>query len=123
MHSDVVVQGAVVSGGVGTERAVPMRHLPLYVPAFVDKGTTLLHLFGGGWADDIVQPDVPVSPIDRVTGIDNLALNTMKDEDHIPALDRPGLGISCGIPIIPFSHRMLSPTSIASGSLLAFRSL
>ena len=76
----------------GTERAVPMRHLPLYVPAFVDKGTALFNLFGGSWADDIIQPDVPVSPIAGVTGIDNLALDTTKDEDHIPALDRPGLG-------------------------------
>ena len=92
VHSDVVVQGAVVSGGIGTEWAVPMHHLPLYVPAFVDKGTALFNLFGGSWADNIVQPDVPVSPIVGVVGIDNLALDTTKDEDHIPALDRLGLG-------------------------------
>ena len=46
VHSNVVVQSAVVSGGIGTERAVPMRHLPLYVLAFVDKGTALFNLFG-----------------------------------------------------------------------------
>ena len=92
MHSNVVVQSVVVSGGVGTERAVPMRHLPLYVPASVHKGTTLFNLLGRGRADDIVQPDVPVSPIIGVAGIDNLALNTAKDVDYIPALDRPGLG-------------------------------
>ena len=62
VHPDVVVQGAVVSGGVGAEWAVPMCHLPLYVPAFVDKGTALFNIFGGSWADDIVQPDVPVLP-------------------------------------------------------------
>ena len=32
------------------------------------------------------------------------------------------LALSCGIPIIPFSRRMMFPTSMASGSLLAFRS-
>ena len=69
VHSNVVVQSAVVSGGVGTEWAVPMRHLPLYIPAFVHKGTTLFNLFGRGWADDIVQPDVPVSPIIGVASI------------------------------------------------------
>ena len=37
VHLDVVVQGAVVSGGIAAERAVPVRHLPLYVLAFVDK--------------------------------------------------------------------------------------
>ena len=92
VHSNVVVQSAVVSGGIGTERAVPVRHLPLYVPAFVYKGTALFNLFGRGWADNIVQPDVPVSPIIGVAGVDNLALDTAKDVDHIPALDRSGLG-------------------------------
>ena len=92
VHSNVVVQSAVVSGGVGTERAVPVRYLPLYVPASVHKGTALFNLFGRGWADDIVQPDVPVLPIIGVTGVDNLALNTAKDVDHMPALDRSSLG-------------------------------
>ena len=92
VHSNVVVQSVVVSGGVGTERAVPVCYLPLYVPASVHKGTALFNLFGRGWADDIVQPDVPVSPIIGVTGIDNLALDTAKDVDHIPALDWSGLG-------------------------------
>ena len=63
MHLDVVVQGAVICGGVGAEWAIPMCHLPLYNPAFVDKGTTLFNLFGGSWADDIVQSNVPVSSI------------------------------------------------------------
>ena len=35
----------------------------------------------------------------------------------------PALTLSCGIPIIPFSHRTLSPASIASRSPLDFRSL
>ena len=92
LHWNVVVQSAVVSGGVGTERAVPVRYLPLYVPASVHKGTTLFNLFGQGWAEDIVQPDVPVSPIIGVADVNNLALNTVKDVDHIPALDWSGLG-------------------------------
>ena len=92
VHSNVVVQSAVVSGGVGTEGAVPVRYLPLYVLASVHKGTALFNLFGWGRADDIVQPDVPVSPIIGVAGVDNLALDTVKDVDHIPALDRSGLG-------------------------------
>ena len=37
VHLNVVVQSAVVSGGIGTEWAVPVHHLPLYVPAFVHK--------------------------------------------------------------------------------------
>ena len=69
-----------------------MCHLPLYDPAFVDKGTTLFNLSGGSQTDDIVQSNVPVSSIVRVAGVDNLALNTMKDVNDIPALDRSGLG-------------------------------
>ena len=92
VHPDVVVQGAVIGRGIGAERAIPVRHLPLYDPAFVDKGTTLFNLFGGSWADDVIQPDVPVLSIVRVTGIDNLALDTTKDVNDIPALDQSGLG-------------------------------
>ena len=92
MHPDVVVQGAVIGRGVGAEWAIPMCHLPLYNPAFVHKGATPLNLFGGSRADDIVQPNVPVSSIVRVAGIDNLALDTMEDVNDIPALDRSGLG-------------------------------
>ena len=88
----MVVQSTVVSGGIGTEWAVPVCYLPLYVPASVHKGTTLFNLFGRGRADDVVQLDVLVSPIIGVVGIDNLALDTAKDVDHIPALDRSGLG-------------------------------
>ena len=55
MHLDVVVQGAVICRGVGAERAIPMCHLPLYDPAFVDEGTTLLNHPHGSWADDIIQ--------------------------------------------------------------------
>ena len=92
VHSNVVVQSTVVSGGIGTEWAVPVRYLPLYVLTSVHKGTALFNLFGQGRADDIVQPNVPVSPIIGVTGIDNLAIDTAKDVDHIPALDQSGLG-------------------------------
>ena len=92
VHPDVVVQGAVIGGGIGAEWAIPVRHLPLYNPAFVDKGTALFDLFGGSRADDIVQPDVPVSSIVRVAGVNNLALNTTKDVNDILALDRSSLG-------------------------------
>ena len=92
MHLDVVVQGAVICGGIGAERAIPVCHLPLYNPAFVDKGTALFNLFGGSRADDIIQSDVPVSSIVRVAGVDNLALDTTKDVNDILALDWSGLG-------------------------------
>ena len=92
MHPDVVVQGAVIGGSIRAERAIPVRHLPLYDPAFVHKGTTPFNLFDGSQADDIVQPDVPVSSIVRVVGIDNLALDTTEDINDILALDRSGLG-------------------------------
>ena len=92
VHPDVVVQGAVICRGVGAERAIPMCHLPLDDPPFVDKGTILFHLFGGCQAEDIVQYDVPILSIVQVKGIDNLALDTTKDVNDIPALDRPGLG-------------------------------
>ena len=81
----------MICGGVGTERAIPVCHLPLYDPAFVDKGTALFNLFGESWADDIIQSNVPVSSIVRVAGINNLALDTTKDINDIPALDRPSL--------------------------------
>ena len=35
MHPDVVVQGAVVCRGIGTEQAIPVHYLALYDPAFV----------------------------------------------------------------------------------------
>ena len=92
VHPNVVVQGEVIGRGVGAELAIPVRHLPLYDPAFVDKGTALFNLFGGSWADNIVQPDVPVLSIVRVAGVNNLALDTMKDVNDIPALDRSSLG-------------------------------
>ena len=92
VHPDVVVQGAVIGRGVGTERAIPMCHFPLYDPAFVDKGTTLFNLLCGGWAYDIIQPDVPVSSVVRVTGVDDLALDTTEHVNKIPALNRSGLG-------------------------------
>ena len=92
MHPDVVVQGAVIRGGVGAERAVPMRHLPLYDPAFVDKGTTLFNLPRGSQADDVIQPDVPVSSVVRVVGINNLALDTTEDINNITALNKSGFG-------------------------------
>ena len=38
VHLDVVVQGAVICGGIGAEWAIHMCHLPLDDPAFVDKG-------------------------------------------------------------------------------------
>ena len=92
MHLDVVVQGAVICRGVGAEQAIPVRHLPLYDPAFVDKGTTLFNLSCGSQADNIIQPDVPVSSIVRVAGVDNLALDTTEDVNNILALNRSGLG-------------------------------
>ena len=92
MHPDVVVQGAVICRGVGAERAIPVRHLALYDPAFVNKGTTLFNLSGGSRADNIVQPDVPVPSVVRVAGVDNLALDTTKDINDILALNRSGLG-------------------------------
>ena len=120
VHPDVVVQGAVIGGGVGAEWAIPVHHLPLYNSVFVDKGTALFNLFGGSRVDDIIQPDVPVSSIVRVTGIDNLALDTTKDVNDIPALDRSSLG-----PLLWDSHHSffpqeVVPRSIASGSLLAW---
>ena len=63
MHPDVVVQGAVIGRGVGTEWAIPVCHLPLHVPAFENKGTTLFNLPDGSRAYDIIQPDVPVPSI------------------------------------------------------------
>ena len=105
VHPDVVVQGVVIGGGVGAEQVIPVRHLPLYDPAFVDKGTALFNLFGGSWADDIVQPDVPVSSIVRVAGVDNLALNTTKDVNDILALDQSGLGT-----LLQDSHHSFFPT-------------
>ena len=91
VHLDVVVQGAVIGRGVGTERAIPVCHFSLYDLAFVDKGTTLFNLPCGGWAYNIIQSDVPVSSF-RVAGIDDLALDTMEHVNYIPALNQSSLG-------------------------------
>ena len=107
VHPDMVVQGAVIGGGVGAEWAVPVCHLPLYDPAFVHKGTALFNLFGGSRADNIIQPDVPVSSIVRVAGIDNLALDTTKDINDIPAFDQPGL-----CTLLQDSHHSFFPQDI-----------
>ena len=92
VHLDVVVQGAVIGRGVGTEQAIPVCHLPLYNLAFVDEGTTLFNLPCGSQTDDIIQPNVPVSSVVRVLGIDNLALDTTEHVNNIPALNRSSLG-------------------------------
>ena len=122
VHSDVVVQGAVVSGGIGTEQAVPVHHLPMYVPAFVDKGTALLNLFLGDGLTISYSPMFQSRPLSesRASIIWPLTLRRMKITYR--HLIGQALAISCGIPIIPFSCRTLSPASIASGSLLALRS-
>ena len=92
VHPDVVVQGAVIGRGVGTEWAIPVCHFPMYDPAFIDKGTTLFNLPCGGRAYDIIQPDVPVSSVVQVVGVDDLALDTTEYVNNIPALNRSGLG-------------------------------
>ena len=92
VHPDVVVQGAVIGRGVETERAIPVCHFPLYNPAFVDEGTTLFNLPCGGRAYDIIQPNVPVSSVVRVVGIDDLALDTTEQVNNILALNWSGLG-------------------------------
>ena len=92
MYPDVVVQGAVICRGIGAERAIPVCHLPLYDPAFVDKGTTLFNLSCGSQADDVIQPNVPVLSVVRVTGINNLALDTTEDINNIPALNQSSFG-------------------------------
>ena len=63
VHADVVVQGPVICRCVGTERAIPIRHLTLNDLAFVNEATALLHFPCGGWADYIVQSNVPVTSI------------------------------------------------------------
>ena len=92
MHPDVVVQGAVVGRGVRAEWAIPVHYLPLYDPAFVDKGTTLFNFPRGSRADNVIQPDVPVRSVVQVMGVDNLALDTTKDVDDISALNQSGFG-------------------------------
>ena len=82
----------MVGRGIRTEQAIPVCHFPLYDPAFVDKGTTLFNLPCGGRAYDIIQPDVPVSSVVRVTGVDDLALDTTEHVNNIPALNRSSLG-------------------------------
>ena len=104
MHPDVVVQGAVIRGGIGAEWAVPVRHLPLYDPAFVHKETTLFNLPHGSRADDVIQPDVTVSSAVRVTGINNLALDTTEDINNIPALNKSGFGA-----LLQYSHHSFFP--------------
>ena len=107
VHPDVVVQGAVIGGGVGAEWVIPVRHLPLYDLAFVNKGTALFNLFGGSRVDDIIQPDVPVLSIVRAAGVDNLALDTTKDVNDIPALDRSSLGT-----LLRDSHHSFFPQDV-----------
>ena len=63
VHLDVVVQGPVVCRGIGTEWAIPVCDLPLDDPAPVNQTAVLLHLFCGGRADYIVEPDIPIPSI------------------------------------------------------------
>ena len=107
VHPNVVVQGAVIGEGIGAEWAIPVCHLPLYNQAFVHKGTALFNLFGGSRADNIVQPNVPVLSIVRVVGVNNLALDTTKDVNDIPALDQPGLGA-----LLQDSHHSFFPQDV-----------
>ena len=63
VHPDVVIKGPVVCRHVGTERAIPVRYLTLNDLAFVNQTTALLHFPCGGWADDIVQSNVPITSV------------------------------------------------------------
>ena len=60
--------------------------------ASVDQTSTPFHFPCGGWADYVVQSDVPVPSIVRVMGINNKALDTMEDINNIAAFDRSGFG-------------------------------
>ena len=63
VHPDVVVQGLVVCRGIGTERTIPVCDLPLDDPASVNQTAMLLHLCCGGWADYVIEPDLPIPSI------------------------------------------------------------
>ena len=104
MHPDVVVQGAVVGRGVRAERAIPVCDFTLDDPAFVDMGTTLLDLSRGGWADNVIQPNVQVASVVRVAGVNNLALDTTEDINNITALNQSAFGA-----LLRDSHHSLFP--------------
>ena len=92
VHPDVVVQGPVIRRCIGTERAIPICDLPLDDPASVNQTAVLLHLSCGGQADNVVESDIPIPSIVRVRGIDDPALDTVENENNIPAVNGPGLG-------------------------------
>ena len=92
VHPDVVFKSLVVGQRVGTERAVPVRYLTLNHLAPVDQTAAPFHFPCGGWADYVIQPDVPVPSVVRVAGINNKALDTTEDVDNIATFDRSDLG-------------------------------
>ena len=63
VHPDVVVQGPVICRRVRTEWAIPIHHVTLNDLASVNQATALLHFPCGGWADYIVQANIPVTTV------------------------------------------------------------
>ena len=63
VHPDMVVQSLVIHRGIGTEWAIPVCDLPLDDPASVNQTAVLLHLSCGGWADDVVESNIPVPSV------------------------------------------------------------
>ena len=63
VHPDVVVKGPVICRRVRTERAIPVCHITLNDLASVNQATAPLHFSCGGWADYIVQANIPVTTV------------------------------------------------------------
>ena len=63
VHPDVVVKSPMVRRRVRTERAVPVRYLTLNHLPFMNQATALLHFPSEGWADYIIQSNIPVTSV------------------------------------------------------------
>ena len=63
VHTDVVVQSPVVCRCISAEQAIPVCHFTLNDLTVENESATLFHFPGGGWADYIIQTNVPVMSV------------------------------------------------------------
>ena len=91
VHPDVVIESPVVGRHVRTKRAVPVTYFTQHRMALPQHLPVLLNLLGRGGTHDVIEPNILVTPIVRVTGIYDLTFSTPDNVDDIPSLNGPRL--------------------------------
>ena len=85
VHMDMIIQRPMVGRHIRTQRAVSVCYFARNALSFVNKTAVLLYLFGQHQTHNVVESDVPIAPIGRISSINNAAADIPQDADNIPA--------------------------------------